>query len=173
MRPSAGLWGPELPDPMRRLFVRLLALAGIGAAGVAVSHRVGSRPEAEGVENPLPPCPRGVPNCSRMTRAIPAPPDEVRRAAEAAVRGGASLLTGRADEVMLTDGGLRAIYKTGPFADDLAIEVTPGAAGTSLLHIRSAARTGRSDLGVNRARAQRLVADVQTRLGLGQRELPA
>ena len=149
---------------MRRFFFGLAALFGLGAAGVAATRVLGSEPEVEGVANPLPACP-GVPNCARASRAFAIDADTLRRVAEASVRADRGLWTGRADEISLTEGGLRAIYRVGPFADDLATEVTPGAEGHSILHLRSASRTGRSDLGVNRARINRIVADVQARLG--------
>ena len=40
----------------------------------------------------------------------------------------------------------------------------PGAAGQSVLHVRSASRVGESDLGVNRLRARRILDDVERRL---------
>ena len=149
---------------MRRLFVRLAALAGLGAAGVAASRALGSEPEVEGVPNPLPPC-SGVPNCARLTRSFATDATTLRRTAEAAIRSDRGLITGRPDEISLTASGLRATYRTGPFADDLAMETTDGADGHALLHLRSSSRVGRSDLGVNRRRLQRLLADVRLRLG--------
>ncbi|MEL6614357.1 MAG: DUF1499 domain-containing protein [Bacteroidota bacterium] len=142
----------------------LLALAALGA-GVAVSHRTGSVPEVSAADSPLAPC-GPHPNCARISRAIPADADTVRRVAEAAVRSDRGLVTGRPEEISLTAGGLRATYRVGPFTDDLAIEITPGASGNaSVLHLRSASRTGRSDLGVNRRRVLRLVTDVLARVG--------
>ena len=146
---------------------RLLLALGLVGAGAAVSHGLGSRPDLDGADSPLAPCGPN-PNCARISRAVPADADTVRRVAEAAVRTDRGLLTGRADEISLTAGGLRATYKTGPFTDDLALEVTPGASGdASVLHLRSASRVGRSDLGVNRRRVERIAADVLARLGAG------
>ena len=146
---------------------RLLIALGLIGAGAAASHKLGSRAEIAGVASPLAPC-GPHPNCARIARAVPADAATVRRVAEAAVRSDRGLLTGRPDEISLTAGGLRATYRLGPFTDDLALEVTPGASGeASVLHLRSAARVGRSDLGVNRRRVERLAADVLARLGAG------
>lgn len=149
---------------MKRFLLALAALTGIGTA---VSRKIGSRPEVDAADSPLAPC-GPYANCARLSRAIPAPAATVQRVAEAAVRTDRGLLTGRADEVSLTAGGLRATYRTGPFVDDLALEVTPGASGeASVLHLRSASRMGRSDLGTNRRRLDRLVAEVLVRVGAG------
>ena len=146
---------------MKRFVFGLLALAGVG---VATSRKMGSRPEVAGVDSPLAPC-GPYPNCTRISRAVPADAETVRRVAEAAVRTDRGLLTGRPDQISLTDGGLRATYKAALFIDDLALEVTPGADGHSVLHLRSSSRVGRSDLGTNRRRVERIVADVLARLG--------
>ncbi|MEM6325739.1 MAG: DUF1499 domain-containing protein [Bacteroidota bacterium] len=145
---------------------RLLAFLAIGGVGAAVTHRIGSRPEVDGVGSPLATCGDHL-NCARISRAVPAEAEAVRRVAEAAVRSDQGLFTGRVDEVSLTAGGLRAAYKMGLFTDDLALEVTEGADGHSVLHLRSASRLGRNDLGVNRRRVERLAADVLARLGAG------
>lgn len=145
---------------------RILALLALAGVGVAVSRQVGSRPEVDGVDSPLPSC-GPYPNCARVSRAVPADAETVRRVAEAAVRTDRDLLTGHADALSLTEGGLRAVYRIGPFRDDLALEVTAGTSGQSVLHLRSASRVGRSDLGVNRRRVERLAADILARLGAG------
>ncbi|MEM1056484.1 MAG: DUF1499 domain-containing protein [Bacteroidota bacterium] len=142
---------------------KLLALLAIGGVSVAASHSLGSRPEVD-ADSPLAPC-GSDPNCSRLSRAIAMDAETVRRVAEAAVRSDRGLFTGSVDELSLTGGGLRASYRVGPFTDDLALEVTEGADGGSVLHLRSASRMGRSDLGVNRRRLDRLVADIVARLG--------
>lgn len=146
---------------MKRFFLTVLALGGVG---MLASQRMGSRPEVDGADSPLPSC-GPYPNCARLSRAVPADAETVRRVAEAAVRSDRGLLTGRADELSLTQGGLRATYKVGPFTDDLALEVTAGPDGQSVLHLRSASRAGRSDLGVNRHRLDRLTDDILARLG--------
>ena len=149
---------------MKKLLLALMALAGVG---VVASRKAGSLPDVEGADSPLPAC-GPYPNCARLSRAVPADASTVRRVAEAAVRTDRGLLTGRSDEISLTSGGLRATYRIGPFSDDLALEVTPGASGdTSMLHLRSASRVGRGDLGTNRRRVERLVADVLARVGAG------
>ncbi len=149
---------------MKRFLLALATLTGIGAV---VSRQIGSQPELDAADSPLAAC-GPYANCARMSRAIPADESTVRRVAEAAVRTDRSLLAGRADEISLTAGGLRASYRVGPFVDDLALEVTPGASGkSSVLHLRSASRMGRSDLGTNERRLDRLVAEVMARVGAG------
>lgn len=145
---------------------KLLALLALGGVSIAVSRQIGSRPEVDGVDSPLAPC-GPYANCARVSRAIPMDAETVRRVAEAAVRSDRSLFTGRPDEISLTASGLRATYRIGPLTDDLALEVTEGAAGHSVLHLRSSSRVGKSDLGVNRHRVDRLVEDVLARLGAG------
>ena len=55
-----------------------------------------------------------------------------------------------------TPGGALASFDVGPFTDDVVVEVEPAPQG-SVVWIRSASRTGRSDLGVNARRAARIV----------------
>ena len=149
---------------MKKLLLALLALLGVGTV---TSRKMGSRPEVEGVDSPLPACGQ-FPNCARISRAVPADASTVRRVAEAAVRTDRGLLTGRPEEISLTSGGLRATYRIALFSDDLALEVTPGASGDSaVLHLRSASRVGQSDLGTNRRRVERLAAEVLARVGAG------
>ena len=138
---------------------------GLGAvllvvAGGVASHVSGSRPEAPS-GGPLAACP-DAPNCARVRVALAQPPDAVRRAARRALPrlGGR---TGRADAVSATEAGARARFAVGPFRDDLDVAVEAEGAG-SVLWVRSASRTGRSDLGVNRARVAAFVAAVRAEL---------
>ena len=58
-----------------------------------------------------------------------------------------------------TPGGALASFSVGPFEDDVVIEVEPAPQG-SVLWVRSASRSGRSDLGVNARRAARIAAAI-------------
>lgn len=148
---------------MRRGVLVGLGLAGLAAAGVATSRLIGSRPDEPGFDGPLPLCPNAR-NCFRARTTFAAAPEAVRTAALDAVRQHDDLLTGRALRVTPTELGLTAVFRSGPFRDDVAIAVTPGPDAGSTLHVRSAARVGESDLGVNRMRARRLLAEIEERL---------
>ena len=105
-------------------------------------------------ENPLPPCP-ATPNCARETRLYPEAPDllfaRVQRAVEALRPAEAYLRSG--------DRRLNTVFRVFFFKDDVALAVTPHAGG-SALHVRSASRVGRSDLGVNARRVRRLFREL-------------
>ena len=65
-----------------------------------------------------------------------------------------------------TDGGAEAVATAGPFKDDVLLAGEATETG-SLLWVRSAARLGRNDLGVNAHRVRRLVDSVRQRLSQG------
>lgn len=148
---------------MRRSVALGLGALGVAAAGAVVGRLIGSRPDEPGYDGPLPTC-DGVPNCYRARRAYDVGPEALRTALDAAVRDSRSIITGTPLRVTPTETGLRAVFRAGPFRDDLAAAITSGPAGQSVLHVRSAARVGESDLGVNRLRARRLFDDVERRL---------
>lgn len=145
---------------MKRGVLVGLGLAGLAATSLVASRVLGSRPDEPGYEGPLPTC-GDVPNCYRGRVALSTAPGAVRDAALAVVRAHQSLITGRPLRVTPTDDGLTAVFQSGPFRDDLALAVEPGPSGGSVLHVRSAARVGESDIGVNRRRARRILADVE------------
>lgn len=142
-------------------------LVGLGVAGLAgalaASRALGSRPDEPGFDGPLPLC-EGRSNCYRARTTLGAAPEAARDAALEAVRAHNHLLTGRALRVTPTDRGLDAVFRSGPFRDDVTVAVVPRPGGGSVLHIRSASRVGESDLGVNRLRARQLVGEVERRL---------
>jgi uncharacterized protein (DUF1499 family) len=105
-------------------------------------------------ENPLPACPSS-PNCHRESRAYERPPQDLFRAALAAVRDLSGLTIGRATEIERDALGLHASFRVFVFTDDLDLRVAPHGGG-SVLHVRSASRVGRSDLGTNRRRVRAL-----------------
>lgn len=141
----------------------LLVGAGLAVAGAVVSRALGSTPDEPHFESPLAPCARAA-NCYRARTALDAGPADVRNAAIGAVRDHDGRLTGRALRVTPTGDGLTAVFRVGPFRDDVAVAVVPGPDGGSVLHVRSASRVGGSDLGLNRLRARRLVAETEHRL---------
>ncbi len=130
--------------------VAVLLVGGIG------SHLLGSRPEVP-AGGPIAPCP-GTPNCARVRAFVAAPPEAVRTAVRQALEDDG------ATDVEETEPGWTAAAPVGPFVDDLEIAVETDGAG-SALWIRSAARVGRSDMGVNARRARRLVNAVQRTVG--------
>lgn len=64
------------------------------------------------------------------------------------------------------NGMIHAVFRIPIFGfkDDVNIAVEQSAAGHSILHIRSASRTGYSDLGVNRRRVNRIFNNLQQKL---------
>ncbi len=106
--------------------------------------------------SPLPTCP-GTPNCHRASRRFDRAPDELLGDVERAIRVLIGLTIGRAERVeRVGDGRLRAIFRVLRFRDDLDAAVEPDGDG-AVLHLRSASRTGHSDLGVNRRRVEALL----------------
>ena len=145
---------------MKREILIGLGLAGLAATSMVASRVLGSRPDEPGYNGPLPTC-GDTPNCYRGRVSLAASPDAVREAALTVVRDHRSLITGRPLRVTPTDDGLTAVFQSGPFRDDVALAVAPDAGGGSVLHVRSAARVGESDIGVNRRRARQILSDVE------------
>lgn len=107
-------------------------------------------------ESPLPPCP-GTPNCERESRSFPdqSPKALFERAQDALGELGPVQLTLRDDEKRVD-----AVFRVAlVFKDDMSVAVTPGSSGDggAVLHIRSASRVGKNDLGVNRRRVRRFL----------------
>ena len=102
--------------------------------------------------NPLPECPER-PNCERISTTSPLPADSLFDRTAAALRALEPVRLDRRPDSMQA----AAVYQVAwLFRDDVAVAVAPRSAG-SRLHVRSASRTGYSDLGVNRRRVQRLL----------------
>ncbi len=95
---------------------------------------------------PLPPCP-GTPNCATDAKPFDVAPYTLWLIAEHALSrvGPHTVITD--EERLHIDATFRVLL----FTDDLAIRVVPHSDG-SALYVRSASRTGRSDLGVNKRR---------------------
>ncbi|MDT0633236.1 DUF1499 domain-containing protein [Rubrivirga sp. S365] len=148
---------------MKRPLLLGLGTLGVMAAALVAGRVLGSRPDEPGFVGPLPTC-TDTPNCYRARRAYDVGPEALKTALDAAVREQRSIFSGSAIRVTPTETGLRAVFRAGPFRDDVAAAIEPGSAGQSVLHVRSASRVGESDLGVNRLRVRRLLDDVARRL---------
>lgn len=129
--------------------------------GPLAGSRPSDLPDDPGLHNPLPPCP-GSPNCVRVSRSFPVPPDRLRRALLEALRhtGAREISTGDDSD----QSEIEAVYRAGLFFDDVLAQVEPGTGGDteagsahSALHLRSASRVGNSDLGVNRRRIRHIL----------------
>ncbi len=142
----------------RAVFLGLAVVAG----GAVASRVLGSRPDAQYGDGPLAPCSRH-PNCALVRVPLEADPDRVEQAARAAVNSDLPWWLGRIASVAPTDGGLRAEFAVGPFRDRLTVAVEPDGDG-AVAWIRSASVVGRSDLGVNRARVQRIIDAIRAEL---------
>lgn len=107
-------------------------------------------------ENPLPPC-RYATNCLRESRHFTRSPKTLYADAIAAVRELGGPTIGWAREIRReADGrGLHVICRVFVFTDDLHLRVEPQDDG-AVLHVRSASRVGRGDLGINRRRVRAL-----------------
>ena len=113
-------------------------------------------PESE-IENPLPPCP-GMPNCVRETRHFRTDPDTLFARARAALEA----LHPEQVEAVQAGRQLDAVFRVLLFRDDFALAVTAEESGAAL-HVRSASRIGRHDLGVNRRRVARFFRALDAR----------
>lgn len=66
-----------------------------------------------------------------------------------------------------TDRSVRTVFRVALlFKDDVDVAIRPDGptGGSSVLHIRSASRVGKSDLGVNRRRVDRFFHQLEERL---------
>ncbi len=108
--------------------------------------------ELSGVHNPLPPCP-GSPNCIRLSRQLEITVDE----ALPSVRKVLERMQAESIEVDRENCTFHSVFTALFFKDDVTIKLRPAGPGTCYLHIRSASRIGRSDLGVNRRRVKRFL----------------
>lgn len=119
-------------------------------------------------ENPLPECPDS-PNCARESFYFEVPAADVFEQAQAALEEMAAETT----EVVHVpgegeSGELKAVFRIPLFGfrDDVDIAVVPagGFGQDSWLHIRSASRTGYSDLGVNARRVNNFSKTLRKRI---------
>ncbi|MCC5932857.1 MAG: DUF1499 domain-containing protein [Candidatus Cyclonatronum sp.] len=104
-----------------------------------------------GPDNPLEACPES-PNCVRSTLEVMAEADRILEAARQ------TLENMGAESIEETEaGGLHAVFRIAVFGfrDDVHLALSPQPDGGTFVHIRSASRTGYSDLGVNSRRVDR------------------
>lgn len=97
-------------------------------------------------DNPLDPCPDS-PNCVRESREVGVSVDDAKSTAVKVIEEMDGKITNREEE----DAIIRSEFKAFVFTDDLDVAVTSvrNDSTRSVIHIRSASRVGRSDLGVN------------------------
>ena len=102
---------------------------------------------------------KGYPDLGPVT--LPAPPDRVFTAVEAAARGRGWEIVA----VVPAEGRLEATATTPwfGFKDDVVVRVTPAGTG-SRVDVRSKSRVGRSDLGANAKRIRAFLAELPARL---------
>lgn len=112
--------------------------------------------------NPLPPCPTR--SCYRESRAFDRPPDTLFDDVVRCLRGLSGFTIGHAVEIERDAERLRlhTPFKVFLFTDDLDLRVAPHEGG-AVLHVRSASRIGRRDLGTNRRRVRDLLDAVTDR----------
>ncbi len=137
------------------------AWIGIGAVavvGMVAAEALGSRPDATDADAPVPPCP-STPNCARLRVPVAAAPLAVTEAVHRAFGGSGDSGLGAPAAFVPTPNGALASFAVGPFQDEVVVEVEPASRG-AVLWVRSASEAGRSDLGVNRRRARRVVEAV-------------
>ncbi|WP_457653675.1 DUF1499 domain-containing protein [Rhodocaloribacter sp.] len=143
--------------------LRLLAAPALAGAGLVLVSRTTTTdraafPSDPGLANPLPPCPSS-PNCVRLSRLHAVDADTLFASARAALDA-LSPLSVVGDPAARS---LDAVFRVGPFKDDVAIRVTREGDG-SALHLRSAGRVGYSDFGVNGRRVRRFLEALTERL---------
>lgn len=102
--------------------------------------------------NPLPECPK-TPNCVRITRHMKITPEQSLQVSKRVLRQMEPSKTEVNEEIK----SIKSVFTPFIFKDDVTIMVEEAEPGTCYLHIRSASRTGRSDLGVNRRRVKKFL----------------
>lgn len=131
--------------------------------GLALSHTLGSRPDPGAGASPLPALGDTPNGYASAPLHLDASPEVVREMSLVSLQNGLYPLFGHAESIEATPLGLDAVIKVGPFRDDLSLAVLPDGDG-AVVWARSASRVGRSDLGVNRLRTQRLLDDLGRRV---------
>lgn len=114
------------------------------------------------IDNPLPPCP-DLPNCERRSRVLAVDPGVLFGAVQATL----SAMGPVKMNVQPADRSVHAVFRVAFFfKDDVDVIIVPHGAtgGKSAVHMRSASRLGRNDLGVNRRRVDRFFRDLEKRV---------
>lgn len=112
----------------------------------------------DGPSNPLPPCPK-TPNCVRRSYKIISEPHRVFTLALEVFR----VMGAHIEQQSAADYRMHGVYPIAFFNDDVHIRIEDSS-GYSVLHIRSASRTGTYDFGVNRRRVNRFIQKLGERL---------
>ena len=84
-------------------------------------------------------------------------PEIVLGVAEKAGRAHRGLFSGAAESASVNASCIEAVFRIGPFKDDLTVAVERLKDGATALHIRSKSRVGSYDCGVNRRRIRALL----------------
>lgn len=107
-------------------------------------------------ENPLPECPK-TPNCARTTFKVDSEPEYTFLLCQTVLEAiGVHNLDVNKDELKIS-----SVFKVFVFKDDFVIKLQPAEDNKTLVHVRSASRVGKSDLGVNRRRVKRFYNALQ------------
>jgi uncharacterized protein (DUF1499 family) len=142
---------------MSRRAARLLVALTLPVLLVACASTPMPQTDPSLPNSPLQECP-GTPNCERLSLAYEASAADLRAAAIGALEDlGPAELDANAEV-------LHAVYRAFVFKDDVHIAIASTGNG-SVLHIRSASRVGRSDLGVNARRVSKYLKALDRRLG--------
>lgn len=132
----------------------------ISVFGFSFFHGLGSKSSdisgVSSVENPLPPCPDS-PNCIRITRQIDLPVDSVFSASTNALK----IMNPLELTISKEDYKIESVFRVFIFKDDFMLKFTEKNPSSTYLHIRSASRIGKSDLGVNTRRVQKFLQHLQ------------
>ncbi len=142
--------------PFTNLFiVSLLEISFFGKFGSQSSDI----PSVGNAENPLPDCPDS-PNCIRITKQISQPVDILFKASVEILQA----MNPVKMSVSEKEYKIETVFRILLFKDDMTLQLTEQNSSATYLHIRSASRVGKSDLGVNTRRVKTFVDKLQSRL---------
>jgi len=104
-------------------------------------------------DNPLPECP-DTPNCIRISVKTNYTPDHLITSARKALEKEGAIEVKEMTEKMY----IKAVFRIPVFGfkDDVQLQVSESD-GSAIMSLKSASRTGKGDLGINRRRVQRLL----------------
>lgn len=110
-------------------------------------------------ENPLPDCPHS-PNCVKISKQIACPDIKLYKSSVHLIKKMKAYRITEYEEILYIEAVFR--IRLFGFLDDFLVRITKGHnENSSILHIRSASRTGYCDLGVNRRRAGRFIDQLE------------
>lgn len=117
--------------------------------------------EPDTTKSPFNPCPK-TPNCAIHAVKYPIDGHALFEAAVKAIENFSPFHTDADSESLQINAVFR--IRVFGFKDDVNIMIQSNHSGESILHIKSASRVGRSDLGVNRRRIKRILSEVNQHL---------